>query len=256
MRIVGEPMWADRTPDEYPACVQHEALINRAFAGRDLTLLCPYDIAELKPSVLADAERTHPELRDSCGAWPSPRFDPMGVLADYNLPLPAPANAVEFRFNLVLLAAARGFAQIWADRHGLRDPRFGDFALATAELTTNSVLHGGGEGVLRLWRSRARWWWRCPTTGRSPSHWPAGSRRPGQSRRSRSAAGEPAGRPRPRTARRAAPRPGPSSAAEAQTARGMCLPRKLIMLGTTVRLKASPCLPCAVCTTTGLATST
>ncbi len=152
VRIVGEPVWAERTPEEYPACVQHEALINRAFAGRDLTLLCPYDMAELKPSVLADAERTHPELRDSCGAWPSPRYDPMGVLADYNLPLPAPANAVEFRFNLVLLAAARGFAQLWADRHGLRDPRFGDLVLAASELCTNSVLHGGGEGVLRLWR--------------------------------------------------------------------------------------------------------
>jgi len=156
VRIVGEPIWSERTPEEYPACVQHEALINRAFAGRDLTVLCPYDSAELKPAVLADAERTHPELRDSCGSWPSPRYDPMAVLADYNLPLPAPAAAAEFRFNLTLLAAARGFAETWAARYGLRHPRRGDLVLAASELCTNSVLHAGGEGVLRLWREPAQ----------------------------------------------------------------------------------------------------
>ena len=152
VRIVGEPIWAERTPEEYPACVQHEALINHAFAGRDLTILCPYDSAELKPAVLADAERTHPELRDSCGGWPSPRYDPVAVLSDYNLPLPAPASAAEFRFDLSLLAAARGFAETWATRYGLRYSRRGDLVLAASELCTNSVLHAGGGGVLRLWR--------------------------------------------------------------------------------------------------------
>ena len=34
VRIVGEPIWGGRTATEYPACVQHEALINSAFAGR------------------------------------------------------------------------------------------------------------------------------------------------------------------------------------------------------------------------------
>jgi anti-sigma regulatory factor (Ser/Thr protein kinase) len=156
VRIVGEPIWAERTPEEYPACVQHEALINRAFAGRDLTVLCPYDSAELKPAVLADAERTHPELRDSCGGWPSPRYDPMAVLTDYNLPLPAPAAAAEFRFDLTLLAAARAFAETWSARYGLRHPRRGDLVLAASELCTNSVLYAGGEGVLRLWREPAQ----------------------------------------------------------------------------------------------------
>lgn len=152
VRIVGEPIWAERTPEEYPACVQHEALINPAFAGRDLAVLCPYDSAELKPAVLADAERTHPELQDSCGSWPSPRYDPMAALADYNLPLPAPTLPVEFRFDLPRLAPARGFAETWASRYGLREPRRDDLVLAASELCTNSVLHGGGEGVLRLWR--------------------------------------------------------------------------------------------------------
>src|ERR1043165_4028577 len=42
-RIVVEPMWPDRSVAEYPACAQHDALVNRAFAGRRATILCPYD---------------------------------------------------------------------------------------------------------------------------------------------------------------------------------------------------------------------
>ena len=34
VRIIGEPIWAGRSAVEYPACAQHEALINAAFTGR------------------------------------------------------------------------------------------------------------------------------------------------------------------------------------------------------------------------------
>lgn len=147
VRFVGELLWPGRTAVEYPACVQHEALVNKVFEGRPLTVLCPYDTAALAPAVLADAERTHPELGDR----PSPRFDPDGVQADYLQPLEPPAAVVERSFDLGQLATLRGFTEIWAARHGLRRPRRDDFALAIAELTTNSVLYGGGTGVLRLW---------------------------------------------------------------------------------------------------------
>lgn len=147
VRIVGEPVWPGRSPVEYQACVQHEALINTAFAGRPLTVLCPYDTAALAPAVLADAERTHPEV----GNLPSPRFDPDGVRADYTLPLEPVGAVVERVFDVGRLAALRAFTEIWAARHGLRRPRRDDLVLAIAELTTNSVLYGGGTGVLRLW---------------------------------------------------------------------------------------------------------
>ncbi|MBE8517197.1 sensor histidine kinase [Amycolatopsis sp. H6(2020)] len=156
VRIVGEPIWAGRTDSEYPACVVHEALINNAFAGRDLAVLCPYDVGALPPPVLADAERTHPELWGLAGPFTSPRFDPDGVRAEFTRPLEPPPGAVERRFDLGQLASLRGFAAIWAARHGLRRPRRDDFALAIAELTTNSVLYGGGTGVLRLWAEAAQ----------------------------------------------------------------------------------------------------
>ncbi|WP_372666610.1 anti-sigma factor RsbA family regulatory protein [Amycolatopsis kentuckyensis] len=151
VRIVAEPVWGDRTGAEYPACVLHEALLNNALAGRDLAVLCPYDTAALPPEVLADAERTHPEVWGPAGPCTSARFDPDGVRADFTRPLVPPPAAVERKFDIGQLASLRGFAEIWAARHGLRRPRRDDFALAIAELTTNSVLYGGGTGVLRLW---------------------------------------------------------------------------------------------------------
>lgn len=62
VRIVGEPVWAGRSAAEYPACAQHEALINAAFAGRRATILCPYDETRLAADVLADALVTHPTV--------------------------------------------------------------------------------------------------------------------------------------------------------------------------------------------------
>ena len=35
MRGIGEPIWADRRPDELDECQLHESLINLAFAGAD-----------------------------------------------------------------------------------------------------------------------------------------------------------------------------------------------------------------------------
>jgi hypothetical protein len=67
LRFVGEPIWADRSHLEYPACVQHEAAINLAFSGRAATVLCPYDVRGLDSTALADAVRTHPT---TCPARP------------------------------------------------------------------------------------------------------------------------------------------------------------------------------------------
>ncbi len=88
VRIIGEPVWPGRSAVEYPACVQHEALTNSAFADRDVTILCPYDADRLAPGVLADARATHPVLIDGDARLPSPAYDPQGAIARYNEPLP------------------------------------------------------------------------------------------------------------------------------------------------------------------------
>ena len=156
VRIIGEPIWPGRTAVEYPACVQHEALINSAFQDREVTILCPYDADRLEPGVLADARATHPVVIDEGAQLPSPAYDPQHVITRYNEPLPHPPGAARISFAAGELPKSRYFAVQEAERLGLAGVRLQDLTLAVAELTTNSVLHGGGSGTLRIWAEDER----------------------------------------------------------------------------------------------------
>ncbi|MFE7037856.1 anti-sigma factor RsbA family regulatory protein [Streptomyces sp. NPDC057621] len=151
VRIIGEPIWPGRTAVEYPACLQHEALINEAFSGREVTILCPYDARSLPRDVLADAHATHPVLIAAGRERPSETYDPDEVLARCNEPLSPLPGAATFRYDAKTLPAARDFALAQARKRGMSAVRLQDLALVVAELTTNSVVHAGGTGTLRLW---------------------------------------------------------------------------------------------------------
>ncbi|MET9907482.1 sensor histidine kinase [Streptomyces sp. NPDC006476] len=153
VHIIGEPIWAGRSATEYPACVQHEALINAAFQGRTATILCPYDTRRLAPEVIADAYATHPTLvRGGSGvAEDSSAYAPGEIVARYNEPLPPVPDAPVFAFRAASLSDVRHLAVAEAARLGLTSARLEDLALVTAELTTNSVVHGGGSGSMRVW---------------------------------------------------------------------------------------------------------
>lgn len=153
VRIIGEPIWAGRTGEEYPACVQHEALINLAFAGRDVTILCPYDVDGLDQEVLDDAAATHPVLVDRDGTRRSAAYAPERVLADHNDVLTSPPDALTFPFDAPLLRHARRFAVEQGRSAGLDDDRTDDLLLAVGEMLANSIRHGGGSGTLRTWRA-------------------------------------------------------------------------------------------------------
>ncbi|MEU3644513.1 anti-sigma factor RsbA family regulatory protein [Lentzea sp. NPDC034063] len=151
-RMVGEPMWPGRTELEYPACVQHEALINTAFEGRQGVILCPYDAAALPGRVLEDARRTHPVVIDGERRMASEWYTDQAGLADiYNVPLPPPpADAEQHPFTVGTLAHMRKVVSAYA--HWLRREQVEDLMLAVNELATNSILHASGRGVLRMWR--------------------------------------------------------------------------------------------------------
>jgi transcriptional regulator with XRE-family HTH domain len=59
VRIVGEPVWADRTAEEVQTWVRYEALLNIAFAPLPMTLACPYNETALDPAIVANARATH-----------------------------------------------------------------------------------------------------------------------------------------------------------------------------------------------------
>ncbi|MBF6222037.1 sensor histidine kinase [Nocardia abscessus] len=152
VRIIGEPIWAGRSALEYPACVQHEALINAAFTGREVSILCPYDTERLPSAVLADAHATHPVLIDAAGRRTSDHYDPDHIAEFYNRPLPAPpATAATVVFDAMSLAHVRHVATDHARHAGIPEHRLIDVELVIAETTTNSVVHGGGHGTLTMW---------------------------------------------------------------------------------------------------------
>ncbi|MEU2225917.1 sensor histidine kinase [Streptomyces sp. NPDC018347] len=151
--LVGELIWVGRTPAEAREATRHEALINLAFAGREATVLCPYDTA-LPERILAQAPRTHPFVGDAAGYRHSPGYaDPHTVCRDCDEALPEPEDPVVLRFAERDLADVRDAAGRWAEAAGLSPRRRTDWLLAVNEATGNSVRHGGGHGVLRLWRT-------------------------------------------------------------------------------------------------------
>jgi anti-sigma regulatory factor (Ser/Thr protein kinase) len=151
VRIIGEPIWPGRSATEYPACVQHEALINLAFTGRTATILCPYDIAGLDPAVVADAVATHPVLIQGGVTLPSPEYAPERILNDYNQAPPEPPQATTVAFDATQLRLARQSTAEHAHRAGLAADRVDDVVLVVGELAANSVRHGGGAGLVRTW---------------------------------------------------------------------------------------------------------
>ncbi|MBB5868900.1 anti-sigma regulatory factor (Ser/Thr protein kinase) [Allocatelliglobosispora scoriae] len=153
VRIVGEPIYAERTPAEYPACAQHEALINLAFAGRRASILCPYDTSSLDESWLADAYRTHPVVRSAAAEWPSPAYgDPAACAADFNHALPdPPADARQIGVDSTALSGMRRAVTEQAGDAGLPVERINDLIIAVSELAANTIEHGGAAGTLTLW---------------------------------------------------------------------------------------------------------
>ncbi|KQX80573.1 MULTISPECIES: sensor histidine kinase [Streptomyces] len=154
--IVGEPIWVGRTPAEAREATRHEALINLAFTGRPVSILCPYDTA-LPEDVLAQAYRTHPVVGDPGAYRASSRYaDPHEVCRDCDTPLPEPPEAVVVPFGEQGLASVRAEADRWAADAALPPVRRTDWLLAIGEATSNSVRHGGGSGTLRMWRADGR----------------------------------------------------------------------------------------------------
>jgi anti-sigma regulatory factor (Ser/Thr protein kinase) len=156
VRVIGEPIWAGRSAAEYPACVQHEALINLAFADSDLTILCPYDARRLTGAALTDARRTHPVIATGDGRRASEAYAaPDAVVAEFNRPLADPLTPpATFIFDADDLPAVRRFIAGHAGRAGLVANRISDLEVAVNEIATNAVIHGGGPGTLRVWQER------------------------------------------------------------------------------------------------------
>jgi anti-sigma regulatory factor (Ser/Thr protein kinase) len=141
-RAIGEPVWAGRTGAEIRECQKHEELLGAAFGcGPAWSLLCAYDIESLPIDVVAMAHREH-QTQPGAAVGGDILVDP---LPDLGPPI------LEFPFDLGELPRLRALIRQHAPDLGLAGRRVGDFVLVADELAANSVRHGGGVGVLRLW---------------------------------------------------------------------------------------------------------
>jgi anti-sigma regulatory factor (Ser/Thr protein kinase) len=154
VRGIGEPVWAGRGAAALAECQRHESLLNLAFAGSGpWRLLCPYDAGSLGDEVLEEARRSHPAVLEGGRRHDSPSYRGLdAIAAPFDDPLPpAPADAEELPFELASVGGVRTLVRQRAAAAGLDPPRRENAALAAHEMATNSIRHGGGSGVLRVW---------------------------------------------------------------------------------------------------------
>jgi anti-sigma regulatory factor (Ser/Thr protein kinase) len=148
---IGEPIWADRGPDELLECQSHEALLNTAVdPTANFRLVCPYDTTQLDEAILAEARRSHPIVVQNGTTELSDTYT--GPIASFGPPLAeptAPVSSVAFADGD--LDAVRRFVATHAIDAGLTAYRTTDLQLAVNEVAANSLRHGGGRGTLRLW---------------------------------------------------------------------------------------------------------
>jgi anti-sigma regulatory factor (Ser/Thr protein kinase) len=157
---IGEPVWPGRSSAELSECRIHEALLDLAFAGgRPWRLLCPYDLDGLDDGVIEAAMLSHP-LASHNGHREDDRRSlhaaATRVALSGDLP-PAPDSAQRLAFaGGADLAVLRRLVSRAATRERLSSERVDALALVVTELATNSIRHGGGCGVLRVWREDRR----------------------------------------------------------------------------------------------------
>jgi anti-sigma regulatory factor (Ser/Thr protein kinase) len=182
---LGEPVWPSRTGAELREVARHEALINRAFVGTPVTVMCPYDLAGLPAGALADAERTHPVLIQRGARLPSAAYlGPDALPPGCDQPLASPPRGAAAASYLTDLHTVRDLVGGCAERAGLPLDRTLDLVLAASEVAANTLRHTAAGGTVRGWRTGTEvicqiddsGWIRDPLAGRvrPPADEPSG----------------------------------------------------------------------------------
>jgi anti-sigma regulatory factor (Ser/Thr protein kinase) len=151
IRCVQEPVWPSRPANELCEAIRHEALVNLALAGAQVTVLCAYDLRLDTGTILA-AQRTHPVvIRDGRPQASVSYAADVVIPAVCDEPLSGPppsAVALTYRENQ---RTARHFAADHARLAGLSPDRARDLVIAVGELTGNTLAHTSGPGMLTMW---------------------------------------------------------------------------------------------------------
>ena len=153
LRGIGEPIWPGRSDAELDECQRHESLLNLAFTDTPpWWLLCPYDTEALAPEVIDEAYRNHPYI------WHGEdRRDSDGYAGAFDQALDGPftepgEEVATITFGGGPLSEVRRFVRDHSAVQALNASRTADLLIAVNEVASNSIRHGGGDGVLRVWQ--------------------------------------------------------------------------------------------------------
>lgn len=150
---INESVWSGHTAAHVNELNYQEWLLNRAFASAPAwSLMCPFDTAGQDASIVTAITRCHPMLWDGAKGVASTGY----VVGDYPFEaLSEPAGPIRsLGYDLAALGTVREEIGRFAATCGLGADRVRDLKLAVAELTANSIRHGGGHGTASLWRTR------------------------------------------------------------------------------------------------------
>jgi anti-sigma regulatory factor (Ser/Thr protein kinase) len=151
VRFLGEPAWPGRTAAELREVSRYEALLNVVLADADISILCPYNAAELPASVVSAARRTHPLLLGGGSELASDHYrDPADMPGELG-PLrrvPRSARALAYERDL---RPVRAMVRATAGHAGLSAERSTDLVIAASEVAANTLKHTSGGGVVRAW---------------------------------------------------------------------------------------------------------
>ncbi len=119
-------------------------------------LLCPYDTTTLDESTIGEACRSHPYVTSADGSSRAQSGEhPHDVTHLVTSSLPEPAHPCsELTFGDGDLPRVRALIAASAERFGMDLDRTNALIVASHEVAMNSLRHGGGGGVLRVWRER------------------------------------------------------------------------------------------------------
>jgi anti-sigma regulatory factor (Ser/Thr protein kinase) len=151
VRYIGEPVWPGRSAAELREAARHDALLNLAFAGTSVSMMCLYDAGALPAAAIADACGSHPSMLS--GEQLSVNRDYLGegsLPASLGKLLLAPAGAKELRYERDL-RPVRSLVAAFATEAGLSSARRTDLVIAASEVSANTLRHTRGGGVVRLW---------------------------------------------------------------------------------------------------------
>jgi anti-sigma regulatory factor (Ser/Thr protein kinase) len=154
-RGIAEPVSPGRAGAALAECRNHEALLNMAFEdGIGWRLLCLYDTEMLTAETVADAWATHPFVAERGASRRSAEHEgEAGQRNGLTDPLsPPPVSSRELPFGSRSMGRLRGVVDEFAQESGLEPTRASDLVIAVNELVGNTIRHGGGRGVLRMWR--------------------------------------------------------------------------------------------------------